>query len=204
VASADGRSRVPAACLAVFLVVWVACAIDPVYRADWAIENAPTALLVPFVWAVHRRYRLSDRSWIQGTLFVILHTIGSHYTYSEVPLGFWVRDAFDLGRNHYDRWVHFLFGLLLLRPIRELGFRGRELDRFTTLFFCTAVVAWWSVLYELIEWIVASVADPAAGTAYLGTQGDEWDAQKDMGLAVLGATLACVAEWRGPPPNVRR
>lgn len=203
-ASADRASRVPAACLAVFLVVWVACAIDPVYRADWAIENAPTALLLPLVILAHRRYRLSDRAWIQGTLFAILHTVGSHYTYSEVPIGFWVRDAFDLGRNHYDRWVHFLFGLLLLRPIRELGFRGRELDRPTTLFFCVAAVAWWSVLYELIEWIVASIADPAAGTAYLGTQGDEWDAQKDMGLAVLGATLACVVEWRGPAPDVRR
>lgn len=205
-ASADARGHVPALCLAVFAIVWIACAIAPVYRADWAIENAPTAILLPLALVAHRRIGLSDRAWIQGTLFLILHTVGSHYTYSEVPLGFWVRDALGLARNHYDRWVHFAFGLLLLRPIRELCFRGREPDRATTLFLCTAVVAWWSVAYELVEWIVASIADPKAGTAYLGTQGDEWDAQKDMGLAVVGATLAAVPEWwaRVPAPRDAR
>ncbi|MCW5893270.1 MAG: DUF2238 domain-containing protein [bacterium] len=191
----------PALCLVLFAVVWIACAIAPRYRADWAIENLPTAVLLPLVLVAHRRVGFSDRAWVQGTLFLVLHTIGSHYTYSEVPIGDWVRDGLGLGRNHYDRWVHFAFGLLLLRPIREIGFRGRELDRATTLFFCVAVVAWWSVVYELVEWLVASVADPQAGTAYLGTQGDEWDAQKDMGLAVLGAMLAAIPEWWAPVPK---
>lgn len=202
-APADARRRVPAACLGIFALVWIACAIDPVYRADWALENLPTAVILPLVLVAHRRVGFSDRAWIQGTAFLVLHTVGSHYTYSEVPLGFWVRDALDLGRNHYDRFVHFAFGLLLLRPIRELGFRGHELDRPTTLFFCIAAVAWWSVGYELVEWLVARLADPAAGTAYLGTQGDEWDAQKDMGLALLGATLAAVWEWSAPVPGPR-
>jgi putative membrane protein len=92
--------------------------------------------------------------------------------------------------------VHFSFGFLMLRPVRELGFwRGRP-GPVAELTFCVAAVALWSVLYEAIEWIVAAVVDPAAGTAYLGTQGDEWDAQKDMTLALGGAILAAMLEWR--------
>jgi putative membrane protein len=112
-----------------------------------------------------------------------------------VPLGDWARDAMGLQHNHYDRFVHFAFGLLMLRPVREVGFwRGRP-GRVAELGFCVAAVALWSVLYEVVEWTVASVVDPAAGTAYLGTQGDQWDAQKDMALALSGALIAAGVEW---------
>jgi putative membrane protein len=188
-------SRVPLVCLVVFTVVWCTLAIAPRFREDWLLENALTMVAVPaFVWSRHR-FRFSDRSYVQVTIFLILHTIGSHYTYSEVPIGDWARDAFGLARNHYDRVVHFSFGFLMLRPVREVGFwRGRP-GPFAELTFCVAAVALWSVLYEAIEWIVAAVVDPAAGTAYLGTQGDEWDAQKDMTLALGGAILAAMLEW---------
>lgn len=187
--------RVPALCLAAFVVVWVALAIAPVYRADWLLENEPTFVAVPLVVLGYRRFRFSDRAYVQGTLFLVLHTIGSHYTYSEVPIGDWVRDAFGLARNHYDRVVHFSFGLLMLRPIREIGFRDRPPGRFATFYFSVAGVALWSLLYEVVEWLVASVADPQAGTAYLGTQGDQWDAEKDMALATAGAVIAGLVEW---------
>ena len=195
------RDRVPALCLGVFLVAWSALAIAPRFRDAWLLENLPVFGAVPlFVWGA-RRFRFSDRAYVQGTVFLVLHAIGSHYTYSEVPLGDWLRDALGLARNHYDRGVHFAFGLLLLRPIRELGFgrgRLRRPGELGTLYFSVAGVALWSVLYEIAEWLTARVADPAAGTAYLGTQGDPWDAEKDMGLAFLGALLALLLERRDP------
>lgn len=162
---------------------------------DWLLENGLTFIGVPLLVATHRRRPLSDRAWVQITIFLVLHTIGAHYTYAEVPAGFWVQHALRLGRNHYDRLVHFSFGLLMLRPIRELGFEGREPGPFAVFYFTVAGVALWSCLYEVLEWAVAAIVDPAAGTAYLGTQGDQWDAEKDMGLAVLGGMLAATFEW---------
>lgn len=181
------------ACLVVFTVIWTALAIAPRFRADWLLENVPTLIAVPVLVLTHRRFTFSDRAYVQLTLFLVLHTIGSHYTYSEVPVGFWARDALGLARNHYDRVVHFLFGVLLLRPIRELAFgRGAVVDLPTQLVLAVCAIGFASVVYEAVEWAVASIADPAAGTAYLGTQGDEWDAQKDMTLACAGAMLAAL------------
>ncbi len=192
-----GAPTVPIVCLLVFAAVWTTLAIAPRFRADWWLENLPTFVAVPALLAVHRSFRFSDRAYVQGTVFLVLHTIGSHYTYSEVPIGDAVRDALGLTRNHYDRVVHFAFGLLMLRPVRELGFR-RSGDRapgvLATLYFSVAGVALWSTLYEIVEWLTAQVADPAAGTAYLGTQGDPWDAEKDMTCALVGAVLAAGAE----------
>jgi putative membrane protein len=124
-----------------------------------------------------------------------LHTIGSHYTYSEVPFGDWARDVFGLARNPYDRMVHFSFGLLMLRPLRELAIRQpHSLGRFALAYLSAASVALWSTLYEIIEWMTAAIVDPAAGTAFLGTQGDVWDAQKDTLVACTGALVALVIE----------
>jgi putative membrane protein len=180
----------------VFALVWTMLALAPRYRADWFLENIPTFIAVPAAIAGYRRFHFSNRAYVQATIFLLLHTIGSHYTYSEVPLGHVMRDTLSLARNHYDRLVHFAFGLLMLRPIRELGFRRRrEPGAFALSYFSVAGVAMWSLLYEVTEWLVASVADPAAGTAYLGTQGDPWDAEKDMALAVAGAVIAAATEW---------
>jgi putative membrane protein len=205
-----GRRRtsnaIPFACLAVFAVVWIALAIRPRYRADWLLENLLTFVAVPAAALTYRRFRFSNQAYVQATIFLVLHTVGSHYTYSEVPLGDWAKEAFGLGRNHFDRMVHFLFGLLMLRPARELTLRRpRALGRWTLFYLSFASLAWWSVAYELIEWLVARLADPAAGTAYLGTQGDVWDAQKDMGLACLGALIAAAIDgWQlRRPPRTR-
>jgi putative membrane protein len=195
--------RVPATCLAVFVVAWIALGWSPRYRDDWLLENLPTFVGVPLAVLGYRRFRFSDRAYVQATVFVILHTIGSHYTYSEVPAGDWLRDAFGLARNHYDRFVHFAFGILMLRPIRELSFRPhRRPGPLGVSILSVAAVGAWSASYEVLEWLVARVADPAAGTAYLGTQGDPWDAEKDMALAFTGALLASAVEsWR---PSRRR
>jgi putative membrane protein len=182
----------------VFLVVWIALGWSPRYRDDWLLENIPTFIGVPLAVLGYRRFRFSDRAYVQATVFVVLHTIGSHYTYSEVPAGDWLRDAFGLARNHYDRVVHLAFGILMLRPIRELSFRPhRRPGPLGVSILSVAAVGAWSASYEILEWLVARVADPAAGTAYLGTQGDPWDAEKDMALAFTGALLASTVEsWR--------
>jgi putative membrane protein len=191
-------ATLPALCLAVFTVVWVALAIAPRYRADWLLENLLTFVAVPVLVLGYRRHRLSDRSYVQLTAFLVIHTIGSHYTYSEVPLGDWLRDTFDLSRNHYDRIIHFAFGLLAYRPALELmvGAPSTRCASVRELYLAFTVIASWSLLYELLEWVVALTADPAAGTAYLGTQGDEWDGQKDMALAAAGALAAALWEAR--------
>jgi putative membrane protein len=185
--------------------VWVFWAIDPPNRADWLLENMLSFVAVPVAVATYPWFRFSDRSYVLATIFIVLHTIGAHYTYAEVPIGFWVKDAFGLSRNHYDRLVHFAFGLLMLRPVRELGFRNaRGLGAFAMFYFSAAGVGLWALLYEVLEWAVAAVADPAAGIAYLGTQGDQWDAQKDMGLAILGALLAAAYDFRRASAEIEK
>ncbi|MEW6273393.1 MAG: DUF2238 domain-containing protein [Thermodesulfobacteriota bacterium] len=196
------RDRVPLACLVVFAVAWAALAIEPSYREDWLLENLPVFLAVPPAILTYRRFRFSDRAYVQMTAFLILHAVGAHYTYSEVPVGAWVSELVGWSRNHYDRFVHLAFGVLLLRPVRELAFRpGREPGPWAVALLGIAAVAALSVSYELVEWLTAIVVDPKAGTAFLGTQGDQWDAQKDMALACGGAVLATVLEEalaRGP------
>lgn len=188
---------VPSACLLLFSAVFVALAVAPTDREDWLLEHSITAVAVPAAIIAHRRRPFSNRACVQATLFAILHTIGAHYTYSLVPAGEWLRDAVSLGRNHYDRLVHFAFGLLMLRPLRELARLddGRLGERTVAWLALTQVMAG-AAMYELLEWLTAAIVDPAAGTAYLGTQGDQWDAQKDMACALAGALLALLVERR--------
>ncbi len=204
--SSRSADRIPAACLVIFVALWAILAIQPVNRADWVLENLLTFVGLPLAVLTYRRFRFSDQSYAQAAVFLALHTIGSHYTYSEVPAGDWMRELLGLTRNHYDRLVHFSFGLLMLRPIRELALRRRvNLGATSLAYLSFAAVAFWSVAYELIEWVVASIADPAAGTAYLGTQGDVWDAQKDMAAACLGAAIAAAIDhWQLSRTRARR
>ncbi len=176
--------------VAAYALWWGLFAIAPVYPADWLLENL---LVVPFVAllvATYRRFPLSDLSYALIAIFLAVHAVGAHYTYSEVPLGNWARDAFGLSRNHYDRVVHFGFGLLLAYPVREVFLRVAQTRGVFAYYLPLDVTLAFSVVYELVEWGVAVTVDPAAGTAYLGTQGDPWDAQKDMALAGLGALVA--------------
>ncbi|MET0657507.1 MAG: DUF2238 domain-containing protein [Steroidobacteraceae bacterium] len=131
-------------------------------------------------------------------VFLLLHTVGSHYTYALVPYDRWMQhltgrtlsDLFGLERNHYDRLVHFLYGALMLVPSADV-LRRVAIMRGTGRWLLPVVFLMaQSATYELIEWGAASVVAPDLGTAYLGTQGDEWDGQKDMALATCGAVLA--------------
>lgn len=149
-------------------------------------------LFIPVLIFTYKKFRLSNLSYVLIFIFMVLHTIGSHYTYAEVPFGFWLGELFNSTRNHFDRLVHFSFGLLLAYPIREIFMRIANTKGFWNYWLPFEVTASFSCIYEIIEWLTAAVVAPAAGDAFLGSQGDIWDAQKDMVLAILGAAIAMI------------
>ena len=187
------ENRFLQALLAAYLLVWSVAAISPHARDDWALENLAVFLFATLLGLTHRRFAFSNLSYLLIFLFLLLHAMGAHYTYSLTPLGFWLQDAFALARNHYDRIVHFAFGLLLTYPVRELTRRVLHVHGFWSYGVPAIVALSLSSGYEIIESWAARIVDPELGTAFLGTQGDEWDAQKDMALALAGALLGLAA-----------
>jgi putative membrane protein len=175
--------------LASYLIVWCVLALSPVDRKDWLLENLLAMSTVAVLILTYRRFAFSDVSYILITVFMILHAIGAHYTYAKVPFGFWMKDAFDLSRNHFDRIVHFAFGFLLAYPAYELFLRAAKVRTAWALFMAAIAVISLSGIFEVVESWVAQIASPELGDAYLGTQGDVWDAQKDMTLAIIGALI---------------
>ncbi len=179
--------------------LWIITAIEPLYPKDWLIENLLVFIYAALLIGSYRRFTFSNLSYGLFTLFLSLHLIGAHYTYSEVPLGFWFQSVFELERNHYDRLVHFSFGLLIAYPFREFLLRKAQIQPAYSYFAAVCVVMAFSSFYEVLEGAVAMVVSPELGMAYLGTQGDVWDAQKDSFLAFVGAIIAMlVTWWRGP------
>ncbi|HEV8537513.1 MAG TPA: DUF2238 domain-containing protein [Bacteroidota bacterium] len=158
--------------IVVYGIVWIVTAINPLYRTDWLLENVLVAVFLPLLVLTYRFFPLSDLSYLVIALFMMLHAVGARYTYAEVPLGYWLRDAFHLHRNHFDRIVHFSFGLLMAYPIREIFLRLVSVRGFWAYYFPMDVTLAFSALYEIIEMIVAKLVSPEAGDAYLGTQGD--------------------------------
>jgi putative membrane protein len=182
--------------VAVYLAFWLWAALFPVERSTWLLENLLVFALLGLLAATHRRFVFSNLSYGLIFAFLALHTVGSHYTYSAVPAGFWVRDALGLERNHYDRLVHFAFGLLLAYPIREVFLRAVHVHRVWSWVVPVLVMLALSSAYEILEWWAARLSDPDVGMAFVGAQGDVWDGQKDMTLALAGSILAMViAAW---------
>jgi putative membrane protein len=180
-------------------VAWsVLLAIHPYDRSDWALENALVVVAVILIAATCRKAPLSRVSYTLIFLFLCLHEVGAHFTYAETPydewfrqwLGFSLNGLFGLERNHFDRLVHFLFGLMLAYPVRELFIRVTDTKGFWSYFLPLVFMIALSAIYELLEWAAALIFGGDLGIAFLGTQGDEWDAQKDMALAILGAAIA--------------
>ena len=180
-----------------FSVVWISLAINPYDRNTWAMENAPVVLLVVAVACFHRRLLLSRISYTLVFMFLCLHEVGAHFTYARVPydeffkqlFGSRLNDAMGWDRNNFDRIVHFVYGLFLAYPIREVFLRVANVRGFWGYFLPLDLTMSTSMLFELIEWLIAEVFGGGA-VAYLGTQGDPWDAHKDMAMASLGALLA--------------
>lgn len=183
--------------------LWILCAIGPFDRRDWLLENLLVFIYGGLLVLTYRRFAFSNLSYALFGAFLSLHLIGAHYTYAETPVGFWLRDAFDLSRNHYDRIVHFAFGLLIAYPFHELLTRATGMRWDWALLMAVVTVLGFSGFYEALEGVVAVIVSPELGAAYLGTQGDEWDAQKDTALAFSGATITMGwfgwRLWRGRP-----
>ena len=178
--------------LGLFLLVWVWSFIGTTDHANWVIENVLTMVFIGgLVWS-HRRFKFSDLSYTLMFVYILLHIYGAMYTYAENPLGYWLMDVFRGERNHYDRIVHFSFGFLLAYPMRDYFKNHFDWPNWVCWVLPVEITLSFSGAYELIEWAVADVFFPAQGAAYLGSQGDIWDAQKDMGLAFSGAVLAMV------------
>jgi putative membrane protein len=189
-------------------LVVVASAFGARQPGTWALENAPVALGVLFLWATYRLMPLSRVSYTLIFLFYGLHETGAHWTYAQVPYDAWWHSLFgstlnfQLGfeRNNFDRFVHFSYGLLIAYPIREIFLRLVSVRGFWGYFLPLDVTLSTSAFYELLEWATAAVVGSDASNDFLGSQGDVWDAQKDMTLASLGAllamTLIALLSWR--------
>lgn len=187
--------------LAAFGVVFVGLGWAPWYREDWLLENALVFLLLPWLVVGYRRLPLSKLSYVCLFVFLCLHEVGAHYTYSEVPYDAWWEALFGHGlnerlgweRNHFDRLVHFLYGVLIVYPVREVFLRVSRARGFWGYLFPLLVVMSTSLIFEMLEWAAALVFGGDLGMAYLGTQGDVWDSHKDSLLATVGALIATVA-----------
>jgi len=180
---------------AAYAVVWIWTAIDPKYPSDWLLENLLVFAFVALLLATYRRFQFSNLSYGLMAVFLSLHAYGAHSTYAETPFGFWLKDALGLARNHYDRIVHFAFGLLLTYPMRELGLRRMHLRGAWSWWVPFLIMLALSADYEVVESWVARIVSPELGDAYLGTQGDIWDAQKDTNAAQVGSLIALVIAW---------
>jgi putative membrane protein len=198
-------ARYPATLLAILLVWTVILGIAPHYRQDWLLENVLLALALPVLVLTYRDLRFSNAAYTCLFVLFMLHEVGAHYTYSLVPYDTWstallgtsLDDLLRFERNQFDRAVHFLYGVLVAPAVVEL-FAAKAppvgVWRFLMpLFFMNAH----AVIYETIEWLAAEAFGGDLGAAYLGTQGDPFDAQKDMALAFVGTLLSLsVLLWR--------
>jgi putative membrane protein len=178
------------ALLGLTLLALVVSGIGPHDRTTWWLEVFPVVLGVPLLIATRRRFPLTPLLYVLLFVHALILMLGGHYTYARVPLGFWVQDLLDLGRNHYDRLGHFAQGFVPAILAREILLRRTPLRPGGWLFFlvCSVCLAF-SACYELFEWWAAVIGGSAADD-FLGTQGDVWDTQWDMFLALLGAITA--------------
>ena len=182
--------REPLALLAIGAVALVVSGIAPHDRATWVLEVAPALIAAPVLIATARRFPLTPLAYRLIFLHALILMVGGHYTYAEVPAGFWVQDALHLARNPYDRLGHLAQGFVPAVVVREVLIRRSPLRpgkwlTFLVLCVCLAI----SAAYELVEWWAALIGGESAD-AFLGTQGDQWDTQWDMLTALIGAALS--------------
>lgn len=181
------------ALLAWCLLFWIGMSFSPVDGQNWILASILPCLLIAVLVATHRSFPLSHGSYTLIALFLTLHMIGAHYTYAQVPFGQWLESAFEMPRNPFDRIVHFCFGLLLTYPLHEIFIRLANAGCALASYLSFMTPLGLSSLWEVLESWVARLVSPQLGDAYLGSQGDVWDAQKDMAAAVFGSLLCLLA-----------
>jgi putative membrane protein len=184
-------TREPAILLMVIIICLIVSAIDPVAdRLTWFLETAPVMIGIFLLLWTRNRFPLTHLLYRLLALHALILMLGGYYTYAEVPLFNWLRDTFELSRNHYDRVGHLAQGFIPAILAREILLRRSPLQRDGWLFLTvTSICLAFSAFYEMIEWWTALLSEEAA-EAFLGTQGDAWDTQWDMFLALIGALSA--------------
>jgi putative membrane protein len=184
-----------------FAVCWILSAIHPVDMGVWLLENVLTLQAVLWVWFTRRLLPLSDLSYFLIAAFLLMHEVGAHYTYELVPIGFWIKPWFGLVRNDWDRIVHFAFGFLLVVPCYESLRRFFNGPPWLVWLAPSILIAGMSAFYEIAEAYANLVLAPYTAAAYLSLQGDPFDSQNDMAMAVAGSmlamTIAALAQRRG-------
>ena len=187
------KLRLPVLLFALYLVEFALLAIQPVSRGTWISENVTVlCIVVPLVWMYLKGIRFSNAAYLLMSVLIFLHTIGGHYTFSLVPFG-WVTDLIGAERNHFDRIAHFSVGFYAWALMEFAETRRLSTRRAFSFVFAVAMIFAVAALFEIVEWLYAVSADPVAGAEFLGSQGDVWDAQKDMLADGLGAILAALA-----------
>lgn len=183
------KQKLPAGLLAAYLVWFAVLAVRPYDRMTWFSENLGIVVIVGFLAYTYRAFRFSNLAYLLMSVLIFLHTLGGHYTFERVPFGL-ITNLFGMARNNFDRVSHFSVGFYAY-PIAEY-LRRRQLTSSITVacLFGIFAILGFAALYEIVEWLYAVSSDPAAGAAFLGSQGDIWDAQKDMLADGLGALAA--------------
>lgn len=183
---------------AFFLILWVYTFLFTDDRENWLIENMLVFIFITWLFRSSNKPLFNPLSYLLIFSFLSLHVIGSMYAYASVPVGFELKDWFHLQRNPYDRIVHFSFGLLLAYPLQQVLLQVFNVRKWRFFIMPVEIILSVSALFELIEWFIGGVLMPHCANTYVGTQGDIWDAQKDMALATLGASITMLLTylWR--------
>src|SRR3989344_7958802 len=194
----------PLVLLSIYLLLFFVLAFNPVDRPTWWVENATVWIIIGVIAILYAvKIRFSNTAYLLMSILIFLHTIGGHYTFAQVPFD-WFTNFFGFERNHYDRIAHFTVGFYAFAVAEWLLVKRLVTNRFLLFTYPLFAIAFVAMGYEVIEWLYATSADPLAGAAYLGSQGDIWDAQRDMAMDTLGALLAIVLFFviRKPKKNL--
>lgn len=186
------KTKLPILLFALYLVEFAALAIRPVSRATWVSENVTVlCIVVPLVWLHLKGVRFSNAAYLFMSVLIFLHTIGGHYTFANVPFD-WFTRLIGAERNHFDRVAHFSVGFYAYAILEFIESRRLSTNRGFSLWFAISLIFAVAGVFEIVEWLYAASASPTAGAEFLGSQGDVWDAQKDMLADGLGAILVAI------------
>jgi putative membrane protein len=193
--------KLPHILLAIYVIEFIVAAINPFSRAVWYVENGPIVALVALIVILYvRGVRFSNTAYVLMFILPFWHTIGGHYTFELVPFD-WFGKLFGFERNMFDRIGHFSVGFYALPIIEYLVSRGRVASKTIAVTYAIFAIAFVAVFYEWIEWWYAAFYGGESGAAFLGSQGDIWDAQKDMFMDVLGAVVTSAGYLIGSHKN---
>tara|TARA_Y100000296_G_scaffold83104_1_gene113324 strand:+ start:402 stop:1010 length:609 start_codon:yes stop_codon:yes gene_type:complete len=185
------KDNYPKVLLVLFFIIWLGLAINPFYRNVWIAENILTVFFIGLLILTYNKFRFSNLSYTLLFLFMILHTIGGHYSYTEMPLFDSIKDEFNLERNHYDRVAHFLFGLIFFVPLYELVAKKFKIQGHWGFLFVFLIISSLKGIFEVLEYgYILVTENEIININYLGMQGDLWDAQKDIFLGMMGSIIS--------------